>query len=955
MDHTDSEGPATQDLAVVVNSEVQSESTIHKEPNIEHPEDIVSSDKDHAPEECAETDICTESNAQEAEEQKADVDDGPTPAVEDSTADGVDGESHEPSAIDVSVEPENKVDEHQQVQQPVEENLVEQKMSVFKMGRSKTILDTPMKTLKVKSTRARSKLVPLSNILDSVNEMHKNANTFSANAESTPEPEETPQKPITPANKNAIKVEFKINDDGYIMADVSLGGRKMEHKPSSSTAPVLEGSSFNAMLKKHLLSPNLRKDRRSQSVIVLSPSQQLKILNQDTEFKEALLDLNNSSTPTDWILFNYTDNLSIKVSAQGSAGLNELKSHFEPSQAQYALLKVYVDETGYGGSPKIVFISWVGPGVTGKSKGRSAPHRALLLEACSDYVGIAGEYPLNDTTDTLTHEGVIGKLTGLKGKDTSADSPLITRSNTATPTSRSFGGRDSTLQYDTNVDEAIKGLGGENIRWVMLNYTPDDPYKVCVAHTGDKATTQQFAPLMNEQDIFFVIMRLGIGDGVKAAVITYVGVNAHGFSKARSAGHRVNLYEHCKKLISISGEFAPQNLEDLTDANIINKILGGANEDAKSESSTPTAATPPFRMKQPDIKIENLDQFSGVYKDIDFKGRQEVMEAINKLVESQSDMNTQIEHLNASNSEILVPYVKLSIGGPKFRTITVTETDFVGNTGALVDQKWRDAHLEPKDSFFVFLAVVTSEAGYGLATKWVLVQWIGHLVKRLARGQIGELRQTVLNLCTGIVNVSGELQGCTLPEHLTLPLVQEKLTGSLVRGDSMKLERRQSKFQGFGKEKKSELVYKDIEQINAAIDAVVSENRECDWLVIGYVQDTIDCIELVAKGKGDCKEFERFLKPDQVCFVLMSIMHATGYHRDFAHLWKPYYGMILWKGAKISLLEKGLTGHHFNAFQKHTIQYLTKKNTALQGSHYQAETLEELTMERIKKTFRLFD
>jgi hypothetical protein len=115
-------------------------------------------------------------------------------------------------------------------------------------------------------------------------------------------------------------------------------------------------------------------------------------------------------------------------------------------------------------------------------------------------------------------------------------------------------------------------------------------------------------------------------------------------------------------------------------------------------------------------------------------------------------------------------------------------------------------------------------------------------------------------------------------------------------------------------------------------------------------------MQLTHQGTGDVEKIHQYLKPDSVAFIVIRIMHAFGYLVELgdAHK-KPYYGLVLWKGNKVSLLEKAMVGHHFNAFSKMIEKYMGKLRLSLQGTHHQAETLSELNEDRLKRTFRLFE
>jgi phosphopantetheinyl transferase (holo-ACP synthase) len=704
------------------------------------------------------------------------------------------------------------------------------------------------------------------------------------------------------------------------------------------------------------------------------------IIDDDTIVKDALLDLKSDSTDTNWILFEYNekDNSAIQFSGKGSKGLDELRTKLNTKRVQYALLKLFVDETGYGGSPKIVLIVWVGGSVVGLAKARSSTHRIALEEFLKKTVSIAGQFPVNvDDPEQLKEEDIRGKLTGMKGK---ADSSTPQKTATSTTPTRSFGGRNSTLQYAPDEETVNKKIAQlrekDGLKWLMFSYSADDDYRIEVVHEGTSASVEDFKPFITNDKIYFILMRLALIEfyGVaKCILITYVGDNAPGFSKARSAGHRINLYDHAKKNVSVGGELNPQNLNELTDQAVIAKITGAKDDSTvempniSDEQLTNTRFEQQRAKKEVEIVVKNKSQFTGEFKAIEFGGKEAIREALQQLV-SQQNPQDQIEMLNQrKDNPVIISYVKMPVvDPPKYRTIEVTDTDYKGNKLGLIDQEWRDKHLDTKDSFFFAFAVTSSEGGYGLATKYLLVQWVGRDVKHLIRSKIAELRQSVYNFVDDILHLSGEIQGCTSPEHLTQKLVLEKLTGTNVRGESMKLEKKQAKYENLGRSK-SRLTFKNENEIVASLKKLTDESDEhlksgnkIDWFMVTYVEEAIDVMESSIEGKGGLETLTEHLNPNSVAFIVIRVMHAFGYLADLATISehehaKPYYGMILWKGSKVTLLEKAMVGHHFNAFSKLIEKQMSKLRVSLQGTHYQPETKEELTEERLKKAFRLFE
>jgi len=637
-----------------------------------------------------------------------------------------------------------------------------------------------------------------------------------------------------------------------------------------------------------------------------------------------------------------------------------LRPLMHKNQVQYALLKLLVEETGYGGSPKITLIAWVGEEVAGMAKAKSSTHRLLLKEHCSKILAIAAEYPVNLEVE-LNETSIRAKLTGSKGKieqDGGVMAPSIgtTRSTTG---HKKFGGKDGNLRFadDKAVLEDIERLkdNKSGIKWLMFGYNdPEDFYTTSVVHKGSGAVSS-FKPHLSDNTVNYIVLRMSFMEYyevIKVVLITYVGENSPSFLKSLSAGHRVNLMEFMRKHLSIGGEFHPQDLSELTDQALLAKITGakgGENvDDIKSESEEPYSSQKssrwePQREVRSTIEVKNKNQFSGEYKNIEFTGKEEISKALKDL-SARSDLVYQDE-------ETRLDYIKLKIQGKGFRDVVVEEM----GKGSLTEE-WREKHLDVNNINVFIFAVSSTEGGTGMITKFVFVQWNGANTKFLEKAQASELRQSLYNYCTEILFMGAEIQGCTLPEHVTHKIVMEKLTGSNVRGVETKVERKQEKFMKLGKQK-SELKYENEQEVFEALDKLVQlEDPEIDWMLVTYKENTIDVLHLAHSGKGSVEEYKQYMTPTNMCYIVVKIMHAFGYAKDFEDtMSKPYYGLVHWKGAEVSVLEKALSSHHWNHFAKTITKRLQAKELAIQGSQYHAEHLEEVTLARIKKTMRLLD
>ena len=77
--------------------------------------------------------------------------------------------------------------------------------------------------------------------------------------------------------------------------------------------------------------------------------------------------------------------------------------------------------------------------------------------------------------------------------------------------------------------------------------------------------------------------------------MTWVGPNADPMSKARSAGHSINLKEFFQDYCGIGAEFRPEDREKVTDMDAIAKIQGGGGETDAAATEFQQYAVKPVR------------------------------------------------------------------------------------------------------------------------------------------------------------------------------------------------------------------------------------------------------------------------------------------------------------------------------------------------------------------------
>eukprot|EP00003_Mantamonas_plastica_P025982 TRINITY_DN518_c1_g2_i1.p1 TRINITY_DN518_c1_g2~~TRINITY_DN518_c1_g2_i1.p1 ORF type:complete len:268 (+),score=108.81 TRINITY_DN518_c1_g2_i1:614-1417(+) len=94
----------------------------------------------------------------------------------------------------------------------------------------------------------------------------------------------------------------------------------------------------------------------------------------DPNLKDAVFDVKDDSSETDWCTFGYEAKNTIVFEEKGTGGHEELMTKFPEDKVIYALLRL-VDGDRESRRIKFVFITWVGEYVGGMAKGRVSIHK----------------------------------------------------------------------------------------------------------------------------------------------------------------------------------------------------------------------------------------------------------------------------------------------------------------------------------------------------------------------------------------------------------------------------------------------------------------------------------------------------------------------------------------------------------------------------------------------------
>ncbi|KAG8853627.1 hypothetical protein FRB96_008044 [Tulasnella sp. 330] len=107
----------------------------------------------------------------------------------------------------------------------------------------------------------------------------------------------------------------------------------------------------------------------------------------DPAISEAYLDVRNDKTATNWLLLNYESDKSdtLKLTATGEAGLNELTNHLKAEDCSFAYARVEYANDKESKRVKFVLITWIGSGVRIMRKAKVSVHAGEVKQVLNSY------------------------------------------------------------------------------------------------------------------------------------------------------------------------------------------------------------------------------------------------------------------------------------------------------------------------------------------------------------------------------------------------------------------------------------------------------------------------------------------------------------------------------------------------------------------------------------------
>jgi len=297
------------------------------------------------------------------------------------------------------------------------------------------------------------------------------------------------------------------------------------------------------------------------------------VFTNEAEAHEAIADLRNNNTPTNFVLFTYSDTQknTLNFTAKGNGGVEELKTRLDPAKASYGLVRV-IDKIDDSVTVKFVFIVWVGEKVPFIKKAQITTHKGSITALVGQY---HNDVQASDLSE-LNEEIVLSKVSAASGSAShvrdsggphhpaSGNTPSPT-SSSPTPVTTSYRATQSTTPKSVNTTKTpgvgaaattsvIQFVNEDDIRaaikhlranhdptdWVLLGYEGNSN-KVHLVSKGVSGLDELVHHLKEDQ-IFYGLYRttdtIDNTVAVKFVFIIWVGEQVPIIRKARIATHK---------------------------------------------------------------------------------------------------------------------------------------------------------------------------------------------------------------------------------------------------------------------------------------------------------------------------------------------------------------------------------------------------------------------------------
>jgi len=273
------------------------------------------------------------------------------------------------------------------------------------------------------------------------------------------------------------------------------------------------------------------------------------------EIRDAIADVRNDKTSTNWVLVSYQGENSNDVGllGKGDGGVNELISFLNDKIVAHGLVRV-TEQFDNSTTVKFVYINWVGEGIHRMLRARLGTHSGSIKEIIAPYHVNVDATTLSEISEEIITR-TVSKASGTAVhvlEKSSSSSPAVSSSHRAGGGSpagaiKPVSGVPKTADNvkfgdESRIKQAIQDVRSDATatNWVVLTYDAPNSSTIVLAGSGNGGS-EELIRLLKDDNVCYGLVRqqekYDDSARVMFAYITWVGENIPRMQKARLGTH----------------------------------------------------------------------------------------------------------------------------------------------------------------------------------------------------------------------------------------------------------------------------------------------------------------------------------------------------------------------------------------------------------------------------------
>jgi len=274
------------------------------------------------------------------------------------------------------------------------------------------------------------------------------------------------------------------------------------------------------------------------------------------EIKEAIQDVRNDRTSTNWVLLTYQgeNTNDVVLLGKGDGGIHELISQLREEIVGYGLVRL-VEKFDDSDTVKFVFIHWVGEKIHRMLRARKGTHIGAIKEILAPYHTDVEAEKHSEISEEIIVKAV-RKASGTavhvleKGASSSSSSAGVYKSKGSSGSSSpaapkgpsSVPKQTDNVTFDSAIKSAIQDVRSDatETNWVLATYDGPNSDHVVLLGSGSGGSSELLRHLKEDVVVYGLVRQVEKFDDsnrVMFAYVNWVGENIHRMLKARLGTH----------------------------------------------------------------------------------------------------------------------------------------------------------------------------------------------------------------------------------------------------------------------------------------------------------------------------------------------------------------------------------------------------------------------------------